>query len=101
MFGTYLLRELTNRRKQTTIIAIGLALAIALVIIVNGVAAGVKDAQASVLASIYGVGTDITVSENRKHLPKASSGVAARRTSTLVQTTVPPTAARRPSARPS
>jgi ABC-type antimicrobial peptide transport system permease subunit len=63
MFGTYLLRELTNRRKQTTIIAIGLALAIALVIIVNGVAAGVKDAQASVLASVYGVGTDITVSQ--------------------------------------
>ena len=41
MFGTYLLRELTHRRKQTAIIAIGMALAIALVIIVNGVAAGV------------------------------------------------------------
>lgn len=63
MFGTYLYRELTNRRKQTAIIAIGMALAIALVIIVNGVAAGVKDAQASVLASVYGVGTDITVSQ--------------------------------------
>jgi ABC-type antimicrobial peptide transport system permease subunit len=63
MFGTYLMRELTNRRKQTAIIAIGMALAIALVIIVNGVAAGVKNAQASVLESVYGVGTDITVSE--------------------------------------
>jgi len=63
MFGTYLFRELTNRRKQTAIIAIGMALAIALVIIVNGVAAGVRDAQASVLASVYGVGTDITVSQ--------------------------------------
>ncbi len=63
MFGTYLVRELTNRRKQTAIIAIGMALAIALVIIVNGVAAGVRDAQASVLASVYGVGTDITVSQ--------------------------------------
>ena len=63
MFGTYLLRELTHRRKQTAIIAIGMALAIALVIIVNGVAAGVRDAQASVLASVYGVGTDITVSQ--------------------------------------
>lgn len=63
MFGTYLFRELTNRRKQTAIIAIGMALAIALVIIVNAVSAGVRDAQASVLASVYGVGTDITVSQ--------------------------------------
>ncbi len=63
MFGTYLFRELTNRRKQTAIIAIGMALAIALVILVNGVAAGVRDAQSNVLASIYGVGTDITVSQ--------------------------------------
>lgn len=63
MFGTYLFRELTNRRKQTAIIAIGMALAIALVIIVNAVSAGVRDAQASVLESVYGVGTDITVSQ--------------------------------------
>jgi len=63
MFGTYLLRELTHRRKQTAIIAIGMALAIALVIIVNAVSAGVKDAQSEVLASIYGVGTDVTVSQ--------------------------------------
>ena len=63
MFGTYLRRELFNRRKQTVIIAIGMALAIALVIMVNAVSAGVKDAQASVLQSVYGVGTDITVSQ--------------------------------------
>jgi putative ABC transport system permease protein len=63
MFGTYLRRELLNRRKQTVIIAIGMALAIALVIIVNAVSAGVKEAQASVLQSVYGVGTDITVSQ--------------------------------------
>lgn len=63
MFGTYLFRELTNRRKQTAIIAIGMALAIALVIIVNAVSAGVRDAQATALESIYGVGTDITVSQ--------------------------------------
>lgn len=63
MFGTYLRRELLNRRKQTAIIAIGMALAIALVIIVNAVSAGVKEAQASVLQSVYGVGTDITVSQ--------------------------------------
>ncbi|MDO7880941.1 ABC transporter permease [Salinibacterium soli] len=63
MFGTYLVRELSNRRKQTVIIAIGMALAIALVIVVNAVSAGVRNAQASVLESIYGVGTDITVSQ--------------------------------------
>ena len=63
MFGTYLRRELLNRRKQTIIIAMGMALAIALVIIVNAVSAGVRQAQASVLQSVYGVGTDVTVSE--------------------------------------
>ena len=73
MFGTYLFRELTNRRKQTAIIAIGLALAIALVIIVNGVASGVKDAQAKVLESIYGVGTDITVTQEPEALAEGEA----------------------------
>ncbi|MCU1527964.1 MAG: hypothetical protein JWP75_1727 [Frondihabitans sp.] len=63
MFFTYLFRELSNRRKQTAIIATGMALAIALVIIVNSVAGGVKAAQSTVLQSVYGVGTDITISE--------------------------------------
>lgn len=63
MFFTYLRRELSGRKKQTAIIASGMALAIALVIIVNSVAAGVKSAQAKVLESVYGVGTDITVSQ--------------------------------------
>ncbi|WP_394554676.1 ABC transporter permease [Agromyces sp. MMS24-JH15] len=63
MFFTYLRRELAGRRRQTAIIAIGMALAIALVMIVNSVSAGVRDAQASVLQSVYGVGTDLTVSQ--------------------------------------
>ena len=63
MFTTYLRRELAGRRKQTAIVAIGMALAIALVIIVNSVSSGVRLAQANVLASVYGVGTDITVSQ--------------------------------------
>jgi putative ABC transport system permease protein len=63
MFGIYLRRELVNRRKQTIIIAIGMALAIALVIVVNAVSAGVKDAQSQVLQSVYGIGTDITVTQ--------------------------------------
>lgn len=63
MFFTYLRRELSGRRKQTAIIASGMALAIALVIVVNSVAAGVKSAQAKVLESVYGVGTDISVTQ--------------------------------------
>lgn len=62
MYLTYLRRELSGRKKQTAIVAAGLAIAIALVIIVNALAAGVKDAQSSALAAVYGVGTDLTVS---------------------------------------
>jgi len=61
MYWTYLRRELSGRKKQTAIVAIGLAIAIALVIIVNALSAGVRDAQAQALESVYGVGTDVTV----------------------------------------
>lgn len=63
MFARYLRRELSGRRKQTVIIAIALALAIALVIVVNALSAGVRDAQKAALESVYGVGTDITVTQ--------------------------------------
>jgi putative ABC transport system permease protein len=71
MFLTYLRRELTNRKKQTVIIAVGMALAIALVVIVSSIASGVQSAQSSVLASVYGVGTDITVTKTET--PSSSS----------------------------
>ncbi|WP_251445261.1 ABC transporter permease [Microbacterium sp. USTB-Y] len=61
MYGTYLRRELAGRKKQTVIVAVGLAIAIALVIVVNALAAGVRDAQTEALARVYGVGTDLTV----------------------------------------
>ncbi|MBN9213393.1 MAG: hypothetical protein ABS62_09975 [Microbacterium sp. SCN 70-200] len=61
MYWTYLRRELSGRKKQTAIVAIGLAIAIALVIIVNALSAGVSAAQAKALESVYGVGTDLTV----------------------------------------
>ena len=61
MYGTYLRRELAGRVKQTVIVAIGLAIAIALVIVVNALSAGVRDAQSQALSSVYGVGTDLTV----------------------------------------
>ncbi|HEY8319841.1 MAG TPA: ABC transporter permease [Amnibacterium sp.] len=63
MFWTYLGRELGNRRRQTAIIAIGIGIGIALVIVVNAAAAGVRVAQATALQSVYGVGTDITVTK--------------------------------------
>lgn len=61
MYWTYLRRELSGRRKQTIIVATGMAIAIALVIIVNALSAGVRDAQSQALESVYGVGTDLTV----------------------------------------
>jgi ABC-type antimicrobial peptide transport system permease subunit len=61
MYATYLRRELSGRKKQTIIVAAGLAVAIALVIVVTALSAGVRDAQANALESVYGVGTDLTV----------------------------------------
>lgn len=63
MFFTYLRRELRRRRKAALVIAMGLALGIALVITVNSVAAGMTQAQGKVLQSLYGLGTDMTVTK--------------------------------------
>src|SRR5580692_8523193 len=63
MFFTYLWRELRRRARQAIFIAVGLALGIGLVITVTAASAGVKNAQATVLHSLYGVGTDITVTK--------------------------------------
>lgn len=62
MYWTYLRRELAGRKKQTIVVAAGLAIAIALVIVVTSLAGGVRQAQSAALASVYGVGTDLTVS---------------------------------------
>ncbi len=61
MFVTYLVRELRRRMRQAIFIALGLAVGIGLVITVTAASAGVKNAQSTVLHSLYGVGTDITV----------------------------------------
>jgi putative ABC transport system permease protein len=63
MFGVYLRRELRRRARQASIIAIGLALGIGLVISVTALSAGVKNAQSDVLHSLYGLDTDITVTQ--------------------------------------
>jgi ABC-type antimicrobial peptide transport system permease subunit len=63
MFFTYLRRELRGRMRQAVLIALGLALGVGLVITVTSAAAGVKDAQGTVLKALYGVGTDMTVTK--------------------------------------
>jgi len=70
MFWTYLRRELRRRMRQAVFIALGLALGIGLVITVTSAATGVQNAQAAVLHSLYGVGTDLTVTQP----PKQGSG---------------------------
>ncbi len=72
MFLTYLGRELRRRARQATIIALGLALGIGLVITVTALSSGVKNAEGEVLHSLYGQDTDITVTKT----PTFGSGAA-------------------------
>jgi ABC-type antimicrobial peptide transport system permease subunit len=63
MFFVYLRRELTRRNKLALVVSLGLALGIAFVVTASGLDAGVKQAQTKVLHSLYGVGTDMTVTQ--------------------------------------
>lgn len=74
MFGIYLKRELGRRKKAALVIALGLALGIALVITVNSVSAGMTQAQDKVLQSLYGLGTDMTVTKARTAPSANASG---------------------------
>ncbi|NEC86700.1 ABC transporter permease [Streptomyces sp. SID12501] len=74
MFGIYLKRELSRRKKAALVIAMGLALGIALVITVNSVSAGMQQAQEKVLQSLYGLGTDMTVTKARSAPTGTQSG---------------------------
>lgn len=76
MFLTYLRRELRRRRKAALVVASGLALGIALVIVVTSVSAGMTQAQGKVLQSLYGLGTDMTVT--KAQTPPEEGGTAAR-----------------------
>lgn len=76
MFFTYLRRELRRRRKAALVVASGLALGIALVIVVTSVSAGMTQAQGKVLQSLYGLGTDMTVT--KAQTPPAEGETAAR-----------------------
>jgi putative ABC transport system permease protein len=60
-FLTYLQRELRQRFRQAVFIALGLALGVGLVMTATAASSGVKNAQASLLHALYGIGTDMTV----------------------------------------
>ncbi|MFG2478321.1 ABC transporter permease [Streptomyces fagopyri] len=76
MFFTYLRRELRRRRKAALVVASGLALGIALVIVVSSVSSGMEKAQGKVLQSLYGLGTDMTVT--KAAAPPTSTGQRPR-----------------------
>ncbi|MFF3749926.1 ABC transporter permease [Streptomyces sp. NPDC002018] len=77
MFFTYLRRELRRRRKAALVVASGLALGIALVIIVSSISSGMSRAQDKVLQSLYGLGTDMTVT--KAAAPPGEGGAARPR----------------------
>jgi ABC-type antimicrobial peptide transport system permease subunit len=72
MYFTYLRQELRRRKKQAIVVALGLAIGIGLVVTVSAASAGVKTAQGTVLHSLYGVGTDMTVTKSAA--PGTASG---------------------------
>jgi putative ABC transport system permease protein len=74
-FVTYLFRELQRRRRQALLTGLGLAVGAGLVLTVTAASAGVQNAQATVLHSLYGVGTDVTVT---KAAPPLNPGSISR-----------------------
>jgi putative ABC transport system permease protein len=66
MFLTYLRRELRRRLRQAIFISLGLALGVGLVITVTAASNGVQNSQSTVLHALYGVGTDLTVTQPPK-----------------------------------
>jgi putative ABC transport system permease protein len=71
---TYLRRELQRRKRQTVLIAVGLAVGVGLVMTVTAAATGVSNAQTAVLHSLYGIGTDITVTTARESSSNDTQG---------------------------
>ncbi|HEX6508704.1 MAG TPA: ABC transporter permease [Chloroflexota bacterium] len=60
-YMSYVLSELRRRSGRTLLTALGLAVGIALVVTVNALSTGLDHAQASVLAPLTGLGTDMSV----------------------------------------
>jgi ABC-type antimicrobial peptide transport system permease subunit len=59
---SYMFAELRRRKGRTLLTALGLAVGVGLVVTVNALSSGLDRAQASVLAPLTGVGTDMSVS---------------------------------------
>jgi ABC-type antimicrobial peptide transport system permease subunit len=59
----YLKAELARRRSKTILISIGLAVPIALVILIGAYSTGLSNAQDTVLKPLVGLGTDMTVAK--------------------------------------
>jgi putative ABC transport system permease protein len=78
MFFSYLGRELRRRMRQAIVIALGLALGIGLVITVEAASSGVNNSQTTVLHSLYGVGTDLTVTMSPSSGQARSTAVSFR-----------------------
>src|SRR5215470_16531080 len=67
---TFIARELRQRPRPALLTAAGIALGIGVVVTVTAASTGVANAQSAVLHSLYGIGTDITVTSAR---PPAST----------------------------
>jgi putative ABC transport system permease protein len=89
-FFAYLLGELRSRKRQAIVIATGLAIGIGLVITVTALSAGVRSAQGKVLSSLYGVGTDISVTTpyTSPGFRQITPGQQAQQQDTLTDTTL-------------
>ena len=61
-YARYLFAELGRRRGRTLLAALGLAVGVALVVVVNALSSGLDRAQAKVLEPLTGLGTDLSVS---------------------------------------
>jgi putative ABC transport system permease protein len=85
-FVTYLRRELRRRMRQAIFVALGLAVGIGLVVTVSSASAGVKKAEADVLSSLYGAGTDVTVTGPAPQFkPSSTSGGQPPEGATTIQ----------------
>jgi ABC-type antimicrobial peptide transport system permease subunit len=73
-FLKYMLSELRRRRGRTILTALGLAVGVGLVVMVNALSTGLDNAQASVLKPLTGVGTDMSVSRPLKVTSNGSGG---------------------------
>lgn len=89
-FFSYLFRELRSRKRQAIVMATGLAIGIGLVITVSALSAGVRSAQGKVLSSLYGVGTDISVTTSyvQPGFKQITPGQQGQRLDSLTDTTL-------------